>query len=193
MAIPRILEKYRTTIVPALKEKFAYSSVAAVPKVSKVVVNVGVGRAVIAKDTKFIERVQADIAKITGQKPSVRKAKKSISGFKLREGLPIGYAVTLRGTRMYDFIDRLISLALPRTRDFQGIPLSAFDAAGNLNIGIKEQTIFPEVTYDTSKDIFGLEVTIVTTARTKDEGGELLKLMGFPLKAHIEKRGRGKK
>ncbi|OGN29153.1 MAG: 50S ribosomal protein L5 [Candidatus Yanofskybacteria bacterium RIFCSPLOWO2_01_FULL_49_25] len=188
MATPRLLERYRKDILPALKERFSYSTVAAVPRVEKVVVNVGTGRLAVVKDTKMMERIVKDLTTITGQKPAVRKAKKSIAGFKLREGLDVGYMVTLRGTRMYDFIDRLISLALPRTRDFQGIPATAFDQAGNLNIGIKEQTIFPEVAYDTLKDIFGLEVTVVTTAHTKEEGDELLRRMGFPLRSADEKR-----
>lgn len=192
--MPRLLEKYRKEVIPSLKEVFHYKNISAVPKITKAVVNVGTGR--IAKESKMLERVEKDLAKITGQKPAVRPAKKSIAGFKLREGMPVGYMVTLRGTRMYDFIDRLVSIALPRTRDFQGIPLVAVDMAGNLTIGVKEQTIFPEVTYDTLKDIFSLEVTIVTAARTRDEGIELLRLMGFPLQARDEKsktKRKGKK
>src|SRR3990167_10745687 len=185
---PRLLTKYRKEVLPLMKAKFGYKNVMAIPKIEKVVVNVGYGRKAVAKETKAIEKIEQDLAKITGQKPAVRKSKKSIAGFKLREGLDVGYMVTLRGTRMYDFIDRLISLALPRTRDFQGIPATAFDQAGNLNIGIKEQTIFPEVAYDTLKDIFGLEVTVVTTAHTKEEGDELLRRMGFPLRSADEKR-----
>lgn len=166
----RILEKYRA----------AYGYDMKAPRIAKVVVNVGTGR--VAKDTKLVEKIQQDLAKITGQKPSVRNAKKSISGFKLREGTAVGYMVTLRGTRMYDFIDRLISLALPRSRDFQGLSPKAFDAAGNLNIGIKEHSIFPEVSYETMKDIFGLEVTVVTHAGSREKGIELLKTLGFPIK-----------
>lgn len=166
----RIVEKYR--------KEYGYSMKA--PRITKVVVNVGIGK--IAKDTKLIERIQSDLAKITGQKPAIRNAKKSIAGFKLREGTPVGVMVTLRGTRMYDFIDRLISVALPRSRDFQGIPAKSVDDRGNLNIGIKEQNIFPEVTYESLKDIFGLEVTVVVRAKDRQEGVALLKFMGFPLK-----------
>lgn len=178
----RLQEKYRKTILPALQKEFAYKSVSAVPKIEKVTVNIGFGRAAIAKDTKLIEKIEQDLAKITGQKPSARTAKKSIAGFKLREGLLIGYAVTLRGTRMYDFIDRLISIALPRSRDFQGLPSQSFDENGNFTIGIKEHNIFPEVAYESLKDIFGLQVTIVTNAGSKKTGLFLLKAMGFPIK-----------
>lgn len=177
----RIQEQYKKKVIPALKEKFHYKNVSSIPRVSKVVVNVGTGK--ITKDTKLMERIEKDLAKITGQKPSVRAAKKSIAGFKLREGVPVGYAVTLRGTRMYDFIDRLISIALPRSRDFQGLSPKSFDAAGNMSIGIRESNIFPEVTYETLKDIFGLEITVVTNAGSKEAGLELLKLMGFPIKS----------
>ena len=150
------------------------------PRISKVVVNVGTGK--ITKDAKMLERIEKDLAKITGQKPAVRAAKKSIAGFKLREGSPVGLTVTLRGTRMYDFIDRLISVALPRSRDFQGLLPRSFDEKGNLNIGIKEHNIFPEITYESLKDIFGLEVTIVTNAGSRERGISFLKFMGFPIK-----------
>lgn len=178
----RIRDTYRKEVVPALQKEFQYSSVMAVPKITKVVVNVGMGRIAVAKDTKMIERISRDLAKITGQQPASRKAKKSISGFKTREGMDVGMIVTLRGARMYDFIDRLISLALPRTRDFQGLPLSSVDTGGSLNIGIKESNIFPEITYEALKDIFGLQVTVVTTARNQQEGLALFKKLGFPLK-----------
>ncbi len=180
--IPRVLIKYRKEVMSAMQAKFGYKNVMAIPKIEKVIVNVGYGRKAIAKETKAIEKIEQDIVKITGQKPSVRQAKKSISGFKLRQGLAVGIMVTLRGRRMYDFIDRLISIALPRSRDFHGLDTKAFDQHGNLNIGIKEQTIFPEVSYESLKDIFPLEVTIVTTAKNKDEGVELLRLIGFPIK-----------
>ncbi|MEK7616263.1 MAG: 50S ribosomal protein L5 [Patescibacteria group bacterium] len=166
----RILEKYR-------KE---YGHTMKAPRITKVVLNVGVGK--IAKDAKALEKIEQDLAKITGQKPALRAAKKSIAGFKVREGTPSGYMVTLRGSRMYDFIDRLISVALPRSRDFQGIPESSFDAAGNLNIGIKEHNIFPEVSYESLKDIFGLEVTIVINAGSRKEGVVLLRFLGFPIR-----------
>ncbi len=178
---PRLLEKYRTVIVPALRDQFHFDNIHSVPRVTKVTVNTGIGR--IVKDDKLIKKIEHDLAKITGQKPSVRNAKKSIAGFKLREGTPVGYMVTLRGTRMYDFIDRLISLALPRSRDFQGLSNQSFDAAGNLSIGIKEHNIFPEVSYESLKDIFGFQVTIVTNAGSKEKGIALLKMMGFPIKS----------
>lgn len=178
----RILEQYKKKIVPALRKEFGYKNISSVPKVEKVVINVGMGRSAVNKDTKLMEKIEADLAKISGQKPSLRLSKKSIAGFKLREGLPVGCVVTLRGTKMYDFIDRLISLALPRSRDFQGIPLSSVDLHGNINIGVKEHNIFPEITYESLKDIFGLEVTVVTSARTREEGIALFRLFGFPLK-----------
>lgn len=180
---PRLLTKYRKEVMPALQAKFGYKNVMAIPKFVKVVVNVGYGRKAIAKEAKAIEKIEQDLIKITGQKSAVRKAKQSISGFKLRQGLVVGAIVTLRGSRMYDFIDRLISIALPRSRDFHGLDPKNIDQSGNLNIGIKEQTIFPEVTYESLKDIFPLEVTVVTTAETKEEGLELLKQMGFPIRA----------
>ncbi len=176
---PRMLKLYRTKVVPQMMADFKYKTVMAVPKVTKVVVNVGTGRMV--KDAKFLEKVEKDIEILTGQKPSIRKAKKSIAGFKLREGTSVGIAVTLRGRRMYDFIDRLISIALPRTRDFRGLSPKAFDREGNLNIGIKESNIFPEIKYETLKDIFSLGVTITTTSRTKEEGTALLRAIGFPI------------
>jgi len=177
-----LLAKYRQEVVPAMREKFGYKSVMAVPKIEKVVVNAGFGRKAVARETAAIEKMEKDLAKLTGQKPAVRKAKKSISGFKVRQGMAIGMIVTLRGKRMYDFIDRLISIALPRSRDFHGLNPSSFDKSGNLSIGIKEHNIFPEVTYESLKDIFGLEISVVTTAKTREEGIELLRLIGFPIK-----------
>lgn len=182
MEQPRLLQKYRKEVIPALQKKFGYKNVMAIPKVEKVIVNVGFGRRAVSKETKMIERIEQDIMKITGQKPSFRKSKKSISGFKVREGLDIGMMVTLRGRRMYEFIDRFISVALPRSRDFHGLDPKTFDNHGNLNIGIKEDNIFPEISYESLKDIFGLEVTVVTTAKSKEEGSELLKLIGFPIR-----------
>lgn len=176
----RLLEKYRKEIIPAMQAKFGYKSVMAVPRIEKIVINIGSGRA--DAEPKFKERIEKDIAAITGQKPAPRKAKKSISGFKVRQGMTVGFISTLRGKRMCDFLDRLISVALPRSRDFRGIDLKSFDQKGSLNIGLKEQTIFPEVIYESSKDIFPFQITIVTTAKTKDEGIELLKLLGFPIK-----------
>lgn len=160
--------------------EFGYKTVMAVPKIEKVVLNAGIGRAI--KDDKFVEKVKQDLVKLSGQKPVARLAKKSIAGFKLREGTEIGVSVTLRGKRMYDFIDRLISIALPRTRDFHGIEPKSFDQKGNLTIGVKEHNIFPEIHYESLKDIFGFEVSIATTAKKREEGIALLRLMGFPIK-----------
>ncbi len=179
---PRLLEKYRKEVVPAMREKFGYKSIMAVPKIEKVVINVGFGRRAVVKETAAIEKIEKDLAKLTGQKPVVRKAKKSIAGFKVRQGMEIGAMITLRGKRMYDFIDRLISIALPRSRDFHGLDPKSFDKQGSLSIGIKEHSIFPEITYESLKDIFGLEISVVTTAKSQKEGMELLKLMGFPIK-----------
>ncbi|MBI2062755.1 MAG: 50S ribosomal protein L5 [Candidatus Yanofskybacteria bacterium] len=179
---PRLLIKYRKEVIPAMRAKFGYKNVMEIPKIEKVTVGVGFGRKAVAKETKAIEKIDQDLVKITGQKPAVRKAKKSIAGFKVRQGLYVGAMVTLRGKRMYDFIDRLISIALPRSRDFHGLDQSKFDLHGNLNLGIKEQTIFPEVSYESLKDIFSLQVTVVTTAKNKEEGVELLHLIGFPIK-----------
>lgn len=166
-----------------MKERFGYKNTMAIPKIEKAVVNIGYGRMAVIKETKVIEKIEQDTTKITGQKPTIRRARKSISGFKTRQGLPVGMMVTLRGRRMYDFIDRLISIALPRSRDFHGLDPKSVDRHGNLNIGIKEHIIFPEVNYESVKDIFGLEVTVVTTSKTHDEGVELLRLIGFPIRA----------
>jgi len=176
----RLLTKYRKEVIPALQKEFGIVNVMAVPKVQKITVNTGVGR--MLKDGKALEKVERDLALLTGQKASPRKAKKSISSFKVREGLVVGYSTTLRGKRMYDFLDRLISIALPMSKDFRGVELSHFDKAGNLNIGVKEHTIFPEVTYENLKDIFGLQITMTTTAKNKEQGIALLRHLGFPLK-----------
>lgn len=176
-----LIQQYRKEIIPALQKKFGIENVMAVPKVEKVIINVGIGK--IVKDDKFIEKIVRDLSLLTGQKPVFRKAKKSIAGFKLREGVNIGLSITLRGKRMYDFIRRMNEIALPRSRDFRGIDLKNFDKSGNLNIGIKEHSIFPEIHYESLKDIFGLQVTIVTTAKDKEQGVELLRMMNFPLKA----------
>ena len=178
--MPRLHEKYRKIVSPAMQKTFGIENVMAVPKIEKVVINTGVGRFV--KEDKTVERIAKDLTMITGQKPVYRKAKKSISGFKLRQGVTVGISVTLRGKRMYDFLDRLIAIALPRSRDFRGIDINNFDKMGNLNFGIKESSIFPEINYENTKDIFGLEVTVVTTAKNREKGIELLKQMGFPIK-----------
>ncbi len=161
-------------------EKFGYKNVMAVPKIEKVMINLSSGK--LTAEPKFMERVQKDLALISGQKAAPRVARKSISTFKVRQGMVVGLISTLRGSRMYDFIDRFISVALPRSRDFRGIDPKTFDQGGSLNFGIKEQIIFPEINYESSKDIFSFQVTVTTTAKTKEEGIELLKLIGFPIK-----------
>lgn len=175
-----LLKKYRKDVVPALQAKFGIENVMAVPKIDKVIINVGIGK--LTKENKFIEKVERDLGLLSGQKPIYRKAKKSIAGFKSREGQDIGLNVTLRGKRMYDFLSRLIFIAIPRSKDFRGIDTKNFDKGGSLNFGVKEHSIFPEIHYESIKDIFGLQVTVTTTAKTKEQGIELLRLMGFPLK-----------
>jgi large subunit ribosomal protein L5 len=177
----RLQDQYKAEIVPKLKEKFGYRNVMQVPKLSKVVVNMGLGDAI--ENVKVIETAAAEIAIITGQKPVVTKARKSIANFKLREGVPIGVMVTLRRDRMYNFLDKLIAIALPRVRDFKGVSPKGFDGRGNYTLGIKEQIMFPEVNYDKIDKIRGMNITIVTTARTDEEGLELLRLMGMPFRA----------
>jgi large subunit ribosomal protein L5 len=177
----RLQDRYKAEIVPRLKEKFGYRNVMQVPKLSKVVVNMGLGDAI--ENVKVIETAAAEIGIITGQMPVVTKARKSIANFKLREGVPIGVMVTLRRDRMYHFLDKLITIALPRVRDFKGVSTRGFDGRGNYTIGIKEQIMFPEVNYDKIDKIRGMNITIVTTARTDEEGLELLRLMGMPFRA----------
>lgn len=178
-------EKYQKEVIPAMKKIFGYKNDLEVPKIEKVVVNTGIGRVLSNTDPsqreKVIEEIAQDLAQITGQKPIVTLSKKSISAFKLRKGVPIGEKVTLRGKRMFDFLERLINIVIPRMRDFQGIPEDSFDKNGNLTIGIKEHIIFPEIHPEKSKRIFGLEITVVTTAFKKEEAIQLLKLMGFPI------------
>lgn len=174
----RLKEKYANEIVPSLVEKFNYSSVMAVPKLEKIVVNMGVGDAV--SNAKALDKAVEELAEITGQKPLITKAKKSIAGFKLREGMPIGAKVTLRGERMYEFLDKLISVSLPRVRDFRGISKKAFDGRGNYTLGVKEQLIFPEIDYDKVDKVRGMDVVLVTTANTDEEARELLTQMGMP-------------
>lgn len=172
-------EKYTKEVVPAMRATFGYKNIMAVPRIEKVVVNIGVGR---MRDDKEHQEVKKYIALITGQKPAPRPAKKAIAAFKTRQGLIIGYQVTLRGERMYDFLTRLISIALPRTRDFQGLNEKAFDPKGNLTIGIKEHIVFPEMVGEDYRILFGFEITIVTGAKQREEGIELLRLMGVPLR-----------
>ena len=167
----RLKEKYLKEVVPALTEKFNYSSVMAVPKVDKIVLNMGVGDAV--SNAKNLEKAAEELALISGQKPLITKAKKSIAGFRLREGVAIGAKVTLRGERMYEFLDKLVSVSLPRVRDFHGVPTKSFDGRGNYTLGVKEQLIFPEINFDDVDKTRGLDIVIVTTANTDEEGREI--------------------
>ncbi len=176
----RLLEIYTKEIVPKLTEQFGYKNVHEVPRLVKIVVNVGVGEAI--QNVKLLDEAAGEIAQITGQKAVIRQAKKSIAGFKLRAGMPIGCMVTLRGRRMYEFYDRLVNAALPRVRDFRGISDRAFDGRGNYTLGISEQIIFPEIDYDKASRIHGLSVTVVTSAKRDDEARELLAYLGMPFK-----------
>ncbi len=178
--IPRLKQKYREEVVPMLMKKFGYKNIMEVPRIEKIVVNMGVGEAV--QNIKALENAMNDLAQITGQKPSVRRAKRSEAGFKLRKGMPIGAKVTLRRDRMYDFLDRLISIALPRVRDFKGLSPKSFDGRGNYNFGLEEQTVFPEIDYDKVDKIRGMNITIVTTAETDEEAKALLEALGFPFR-----------
>lgn len=173
-------EKYKKEIVPAMKEKFGYKNILAVPKIKKTIVNIGIGN--ILKDDKAIELITKHLTTITGQKPVPTLARKAIAGFKTREKMIIGLKVTLRGKRMFDFLSRLINIAIPRTRDFRGLNPKSVDQGGNLTIGIKEHIIFPEISQEDIKRIFGLEVTVVSSAKKREEALELFKLLGFPIK-----------
>ncbi|MCS6989115.1 MAG: 50S ribosomal protein L5 [Chloroherpetonaceae bacterium] len=177
---PRLQEKYRNEVVRKLMEQFKYDNVMMVPKLKKICINIGVGQA--AQDPKLMEVAVKELALITGQKPEIRKSKKAISNFKLREGQPIGCRVTLRRERMYEFMDRLISLAIPRIRDFRGVSDSSFDGRGNYTLGIKEQIIFPEIDIDKVNRISGMDITFVTSAKTDEEAYALLKEMGMPFR-----------
>ena len=179
--LPRLQEKYRSEIVPALNTEFGYENVMQIPGLVKIVVNMGVGEA--ARDSKVIDGAVRDLTAITGQKPTVTKARKSIAQFKLREGMPIGCHVTLRGDRMWEFADRLLSLALPRIRDFRGLSARQFDGKGNYTFGLTEQVMFHEIDQDRIDKLRGMDITFVTTAKTDDEGRALLKALGFPFKA----------
>ena len=174
----RVLEHYKTNVIPELTEKFKYTSVMQVPKMVKIVINMGVGDSI--SNSKLLDAAVEDLAQISGQKPLITKAKKSIAVFKLREGMPIGAKVTLRGERMYEFYDKLVSIALPRVRDFRGVNPNAFDGRGNYTIGVKEQLIFPEINYDKVLKIRGMDIVIVTTANTDEEGRALLTKLGMP-------------
>jgi len=176
--MPRLKDKYRNEIAPALQQKFGYKNINEIPKVDKVVVNMGIGD---AKDNpKLLEAAVADLTIITGQKPLTTKAKKSVAAFKLREGMNIGAKVTLRGNRMYEFLDRFLNVALPRVRDFHGVSTKSFDGRGNYALGVKEQLIFPEIDYDKVEKVRGMDIIFVTTAKSDEEARELLKLCGMP-------------
>jgi large subunit ribosomal protein L5 len=177
----RLKLRYREEIVPALREEFAYPNIMQVPGLTKIVVNMGVGDA--AKDSKLMDGAVRDLATVTGQRPTVTKARKSIAQFKLREGMPIGAHVTLRGDRMWEFLDRLLSLALPRIRDFRGLSPRQFDGSGNYTFGLNEQSMFHEIDQDKIDRVRGMDITVVTTAKTDDEGRALLRLLGFPFQA----------
>lgn len=179
--VPRLKEKYRQEVVPALMEKFGYKNVMEVPKLAKVTVNMGLGEAI--QNPKAIDAAVEDLKAITGQKPLVTRAKKSIAAFKLRAGMQIGAKVTLRGDRMYDFVDKLFNIVLPRVRDFRGVSPKAFDGRGNYTLGLREQIIFPEIDYDKVDRVRGMNITFVTTAKTDEEARELLRLLGMPFAA----------
>jgi len=175
---PRLQEKYATEVIPALTEKFGFKSVMRVPKLEKIVISQGIGEAVA--DKKIVDSAVDDLTTITGQKAVATISKKDVSNFKLRKGMPIGTKVTLRGVKMYEFLDRLISIALPRTRDFKGVPAKGFDGRGNFNMGVKEHIIFPEIDIDKVNKILGMDITIVTSAPNDEEGKALLDAFGFP-------------
>lgn len=178
--VPRLKERYKEYVVPALMKEFSYKNVMQVPKPVKVVLNVGLGEAI--QNIKLLDAAQKELSMITGQKALQTKAKKSIASFKLRQGMPIGCKVTLRGDRMYEFLDRLISAALPRIRDFKGVSGKAFDGMGNYTLGVKEQIIFPEIDYDKVEMVHGMDVTICTTAQTDAESKALLRYLGMPFR-----------
>jgi large subunit ribosomal protein L5 len=176
----RLKDRYREEIAPALKDRFEIQNPMRIPKLEKIVVNMGVGEA--SQDSRRLDGAMEDLARITGQKPQLRRARKSIAGFKIRDGMPVGARVTLRGERMWEFLDRLISIALPRVRDFRGISPRSFDGRGNFALGLREQTIFPEISYDSIDTTRGLDVAVVTTAETDEEARELLRMLGMPFR-----------
>ncbi|MGI5939125.1 MAG: 50S ribosomal protein L5 [Thermoleophilia bacterium] len=180
MAVPRLKEKYSTQILPAMREQFGYVNVMQVPRVTKVTINMGVGEGI--HDAKALEEAATQLGQIAGQKAQVRRARKSVANFKLRTGMPVGLRVTLRGDRMYEMLDRLMSIALPRIRDFRGVAPGSFDGRGNYNLGVKEQIIFPEIQYDKIDRLRGMDIAITTTAKTDAEGRALLKLLGMPFR-----------
>jgi len=178
----RLRERYLKDVVPALRKEFGYGNVMAVPKITKVVVNMGLGEA--TQNAKIVDAGADDLARVTGQKPATTRAKKSIAAFKVRQGMPIGTMVTLRGERMYEFLDRLISTALPRVRDFKGVSPRGFDGRGNYTLGLKDQLLFPEIDYLKVDKARGMNISVVTTAKTDEEARTLLKLMGMPFRAN---------
>ena len=177
----RLLEKYQSEIIPKLKDQFSYRSPMQIPKLSKIVLNMGLGEAI--QNVKILDSAAEEMAAISGQKPVITRAKQSIATFKLRKGMPIGCMVTLRGRRMYEFLDKLVNVALPRVRDFRGVSPRGFDGRGNFTLGVKEQIIFPEIDYDKIDKIKGMNITIVTTSQGDDEARELLTLMGMPFRS----------
>ena len=184
----RMQERYRGEVVPALMKRFGWKNPMAVPRVSKIVVNVGMGEA--SQNVKLLDVSVGELGQITGQRPVITRAKKSIANFKIRKGMPIGCCVTLRGDRMYEFLDRLCNVVLPRVRDFKGLPPNAFDGRGNYTLGLKDQLVFPEIDYTRVDKIKGMNITLTTTAHNDEEGRELLKLLGLPLRSSLEAGGR---
>jgi large subunit ribosomal protein L5 len=180
MAIPRLQERYRSEVVPTMRREFDYPNVMRVPRIEKVVLNIGLGEAL--QNAKALDAASADMTTIAGQKPVITKAKRSVAAFKLREGNSIGVTVTLRSERMWSFLDRLINIALPRQRDFRGVSPDSFDGRGNYSLGLREQLVWPEINYDKIDKVRGMAITIVTTARTDEEGRRLLQLMGMPFR-----------
>ncbi len=179
--ISRLRERYRNEVIPALMKRFGYKNPMAVPKLSKVIVNIGLGEA--SQNIKLLDVAAQELGQITGQKPIITRAKKSIANFKIRKGMPIGCCVTLRGERMYEFMDRLCNVVLPRVRDFKGLATNAFDGRGNYTLGLRDQLVFPEIDYTRVDKIKGMNITLTTTARNDEEGRELLKQLGLPLRA----------
>ncbi len=178
--MPRLRDKYQSEVIPAMQQKFGYANVMEVPRLEKIVLNMGVGRAI--QNAKMLDAAAGDLAIIAGQKPIITHARKSISNFKLREGMPIGAKVTLRGDRMYEFLDKLMNINLPRVRDFRGVSPKSFDGRGNYSLSVKEQLVFPEIDYDKVEQIQGMDITVVTSARTDEEAKALLEFLGMPFR-----------
>ncbi len=178
--MPRLRDKYQSEVIPAMQQKFGYMNVMEVPRLEKVVLNMGVGKAI--QNAKILDAAAGDLAIIAGQKPVITHARKSISNFKLREGMPIGAKVTLRGNRMYEFLDKLMNINLPRVRDFRGVSPKSFDGRGNYSLSVKEQLVFPEIDYDKVEQIQGMDITVVTSARTDEEAKALLEFLGMPFR-----------